>query len=151
MSGVSSADKPSVSIDDSGNSVVAWQQTVGSTSTIKARVVSSSGAMQSTTAIASSSLVNVFEPDVAFRRSGGVYVVTYTAGARNVASTKWQVGGVEVNAATGAFQSTFSVATSTSGSAVSFGNGNSYSLSYQTRSSRLDDPAFGIYRRRGTV
>ena len=150
VSGTSSADKPSVSMDNSGNTVVAWQQLVGSDTDIKARVVSSTGVMQGTSTIANS-LDNEFAPDVAFRRTGGIYVVTYTRGAKDASSSTWQVRGSEITSATGATRSSFSVASGTSGSAVAFGSGNAYSLSYETRLSRSNDPGFGIFRRRGSV
>lgn len=143
-------DHPSVSMDDSGNSVVAWEALVAGDNDIKVRVVSSAGVMQGTSTIANST-DNEFEPDVAFRRSGGIYVVTYTRGAKNAASTTWQVRGAEVTSSTGSVRTSFSAATSTSSSSVSFGSGNSYSLSYETRLSRVNDPAFGIFRRRGSV
>jgi hypothetical protein len=150
VSGTSSADKPAVSMDDAGNSVIVWHQRIGSDKDIKARVVSSTGAMQSTSTIANT-FMDEFEPDVAFRRSGGIYVVTYTSGDTNGTSSTWRVRGAEVTSSTGMVRSRFWTASATSRAAVSFGNGNSYSLSFESRLSRSDDPLFGVYRQTGAV
>jgi len=71
---------PSVSVDNFGNAVVAWQQNSSSNSEVLARRVSSSGVLGPVLNIATPTNPNVFEenPSVALKRDGsGAFVVAY--------------------------------------------------------------------------
>ncbi|WP_165071864.1 hypothetical protein [Paludisphaera rhizosphaerae] len=68
--------RPSVSMDDAGNSVVAWQRQTFGNNDILARRVSSTGVMSSTLSIAATSFSEE-SPKVALKRSGGAFVVVY--------------------------------------------------------------------------
>lgn len=68
--------RPSVSMDDAGNSVVAWQRQTFGNNDILARRVSSTGVMGASMSIAATSFSEE-SPKVALKRSGGAFVVVY--------------------------------------------------------------------------
>jgi hypothetical protein len=70
---------PSVSVDNFGNAVVAYQKFVGNDFDIKARRVSSTGVVGSEINI-QSTLAQETSPAVALKRGGGGFVVTYNSG-----------------------------------------------------------------------
>jgi hypothetical protein len=67
---------PSVSIDNAGNAVIAWQVTTNGNADISARRLSAAGFFGTTKAITSDSL-SERNPQVALARTGGAYVVVY--------------------------------------------------------------------------
>ncbi len=78
------ATNPSVSVDNAGNAVVAWQQYSSSSSDVLARRVSSSGVLGPVLNIATPSYPNVYyeNPSVALTRDGsGAFVVAYDVDA----------------------------------------------------------------------
>ena len=68
--------RPSVSMDDSGNAVVAWQRQIFGNNDVIARRVSASGVLGAETTIAATSFSEE-SPKVALKRTGGSYVVVY--------------------------------------------------------------------------
>ncbi|WP_165066303.1 hypothetical protein [Paludisphaera rhizosphaerae] len=67
---------PSVSMDNAGNAVIAWQTTTNGNADISARRLSASGFFGLTKAITADSLSET-RPKVALARTGGAYVVVY--------------------------------------------------------------------------
>lgn len=146
--GSNDQERPSVSMDNNANCVVVWREFVGGDFDIKARTVSNTGTAASTVTIAATSSREV-NPDVAFRRSGGIYVVSYTLG--DDGSSTRQVNVKEVTSSTGAIRNSLSAATSTASGSISFGSGDFYGLSYTALLSRSNDPSSGIFGRLGQV
>jgi hypothetical protein len=68
--------RPSVSVDNFDNAVVAWQRQTNGNNDVMARRVSASGVMGAETAIAATSFSEE-SPKVALKRTGGSYVVVY--------------------------------------------------------------------------
>jgi hypothetical protein len=68
--------RPSVSMDDAGNSVVAWQRQTFGNNDVLARRVSSSGVMGNRITIAATSFSEE-RPRVALKHNGGGFVVVY--------------------------------------------------------------------------
>ena len=68
--------RPSVSMDDSGNAVVAWQRQIFGNNDVIARRVSASGVLGTETTIAATSFSEE-SPKVALKPTGGSYVVVY--------------------------------------------------------------------------
>jgi hypothetical protein len=111
---------PSVSMDDSGNAVVAYQKLVGNDFDIKARRVSSAGSVGGEINI-QSTLANEGNASVALKRGGGGFVVSYDSGS-NVKVT-------EVSA-TDAVLATYDAGSQRFGSAVSIDGFDRYTLAY---------------------
>src|SRR5262249_9661952 len=68
--------RPSVSMDNSGNAVVAWQRQIYGNNDVIARRVSSSGVLGPEITIAATSYSEE-SPKVALKRTGGAFVVVY--------------------------------------------------------------------------
>jgi hypothetical protein len=113
---------PSVSVDDFGNAVVAYQKLVGSDFDIKARRVSSAGIAGSEINIQSTT-ANETAPSVALNRGGGGFVVAYNGASGATVS--------EVSA-TDAVLATFSLGFFREGPAVSIDGFGEYLLTYNS-------------------
>src|SRR5262245_41534584 len=116
---------PSVSMDDFGNAVVAYQKFVGSDFDIKARRVSSTGVMSSEINIRNT-LANETAPTVAMKRSGGSFVVAYNSTTSGVGRT---VQVTEVNASN-TIVAQHNLAGNNNGAALSIDAGGDYLLTY---------------------
>jgi hypothetical protein len=129
---------PRVAMDDSGNSVVAWYQIVGSDRDIKARKVSSGGVLGSTITVRNTTRDELF-PSVAMHRTNGSFVVAYTVGFTNAS-----VEVVEVNAS-GSIRSTRNLGSTRRDSALSMGSNGRYFLTYTQELSSSDHDIRGRF------
>ena len=128
---------PSVSMDNSGNAVVAWQRVINGNADILARRVSSAGVLGGVTTIAATSF-SERNPSVALKRTGGAYVVVYDGSTQ----TSGQVQISEVSAFD--HVSTFSAGVR-SNPVVSIDGGNQYLITYTSN----DGGDLNIRRRYG--
>jgi hypothetical protein len=128
---------PSVSVDNSGNAVVAWQGTDGSGSDILARRVSASGALGPVLTIFAG---DSWSPSVALKRDGsGAFVVTYSIYTpvfevvRGTSASAPPPGGsVEVSEVSAFNQISTVDVGDMSNPAVSINNSGQYLLTYTT-------------------
>ena len=133
---------PRISMDTNANTVVVWQELVGSDFDIKARGVTNSGILDSTMTVRNS-LDQEVMPDVAMKRDGTSFVVTH------VNSTRQTIHATEMSTS-GAIRRSDQIASSArlEAVAVAFSDGTDYSLAY----SRLaGTQGANIYRRRGRL
>jgi hypothetical protein len=85
---------PSVSMDNFGNAVVAWQRTTSGNADILARRVTSTGVLGTVTTIAATSF-SERNPSVALKRTGGAYVVVYDRTVTNTHVNVAEVSAVD--------------------------------------------------------
>lgn len=125
---------PRVSMDDNANVMVVWSELVVSSDDIKARRISSGGSVGGLITVASTSNVDEITPDVAYKRNGTAFVVTYVNRSNNTPRA------VELtNTGTVRHHSTIANQAATSNRvAAVFGVGSSYRLAYSRRASGLD-------------
>jgi hypothetical protein len=111
---------PSVSMDDFGNAVVAFQKFIGSDFDIKARRVSSIGTLGGEISIAST-IANETRPSVALKHGGGGFVVSYDS------TNNFQVTEISASDTT---VTTLGIGPVRSGTAVSIDGFDRYMLTY---------------------
>jgi len=131
--------RPSISMDDYGNAVVAWQRTTYGNADVLARRVNSSGSVGGITTIAATSFWES-SPSVALKRTGGAYVVAFTG---DVAAGS-HVLVAEVSAAD--HVTTYDAGARMSPS-VSFNGAGYYQITYTSN----DNGDLNIRRRRGIL
>lgn len=125
---------PRVSMDDNANVMVVWNEFVVASDDIKARLISNRGAMAGVITVANTSNVQEINPDVAFKRDGTAFVVTYVNRADNTArSAEFTVTGTVRNQSTVARQAAVDNRV-----AVAFGLNSNYRMAYSRRATGLD-------------
>jgi hypothetical protein len=135
---------PSLSIDNAGNAVVAWQQLVtGFNWDIKARRVSSTGALGSVINVQSSTQGD-FSPVVALNRTTGAFAVAYRRQSFRILVT-------EVSANNNSVLTTSTASTSGFDPAISIGANGNYLLTYSYVPNLPSYPGQGIRARFGHV
>ncbi|MFO0950519.1 MAG: hypothetical protein U0835_05080 [Isosphaeraceae bacterium] len=132
---------PSVSMDDAGNGVVAYQRETSTGSwDIRARPFNFLGAVSGEINVRSTSAIET-APSVAVRRGGGAFVVAYNAG-NTVQVT--EVSALDAPVLVGQFARRVRPA-------VSIDARNVYQVAYETTLPDTDGSGTGIRRRRGLL
>lgn len=130
---------PTLSMDNFGNAVVAWQRRDTADSDIQARRVSSTGVLGTLMTIAHTT-TEEWNPSVALKQGGGGFVVSYNSTADNVTQVK-----VAEVSASGAVN-TLSAGTRF-GASVSINGADQYLLTYTS----IDAGDLNIRRRLGHI
>jgi hypothetical protein len=138
---------PSVSVDNFGNAVVAWEQNVGFGLGIQARRVSSTGALGPVLTVNDfNDGVVPFNPSVALKRDGsGAFVVAYEVEQTTVLVARGANAippgvSVEVSEVASNNQITYVNAGSAENPAVSINNSGQYLLTYTSFAPSTGDP-----------
>jgi len=133
---------PRVSMDNSGNTMVVWQEKVGNDFDIKARRVASNGSLNNVINVRGSFDQETM-PDVAMKRDGSAFVVThYNVNQRTTNATELTTSGTvrrtDVLANNARWEAT----------AIAFGDGSDYRVAYGRV---VGNQGENIYLRRGRL
>lgn len=135
---------PRISMDNSANTMVVWDEQVGNDRDIKARRVSNTGSRGAIITVVNT-LSDEFAPDVAFKRDGSAFVVThYNLNTFSAAITELTVSG------TVRYRSTIASSAVVETPPIVFGAGSRYELLYG-KNSTIAGRSWDIYRRRGIL
>jgi len=133
---------PRISMDNSANTMVVWQEIVGADSDIKARRISNTGALGSTMTVVATSRQEIV-PEVAMKRDGTAFVVAhYNFSNFSSAITELTIGGTVRR------RDTTGSPTVVQRSALAFGAGGAYVLLQGKNSSAS---GWDVFRRRGRL
>lgn len=116
---------PRISMDNSANTIVVWQEQVGNDFDVKARRISNAGSVGSTLIVSNSTRQEVM-PDVAYKRDGSAFVVTYYD------ATDFSNRVVELNNnGTERHRQTIAARPRFEPTAIAFGAGGEYRVAYE--------------------
>lgn len=133
---------PRIAMDNSGNTMVVWQEKVGNDFDIKARRIANNGGLGSTMNVRNS-FDHEIMPDVAMKRDGSAFVVThYNVNRRTTNATELTSSGsvrrTDVLAENARIEAT----------AIAFGDGSDYRVAYGRVAGNQGE---NIYLRRGRL
>lgn len=142
--GSNKQERPSISFDKYGRSVVAWQEYRGGDYDILCRTISASGSMGGIIFVENSS-TNALRPSVILDRNFSTFAVTYTTNTQ-VFVREFNLNGIPRSTPlfigfTGNF---------TTSPAICINNSGFYLITY-TANARFGDPGLGVYARFGRL